>query len=132
MLFNSYEYILYFLPSTVFLFYLLAQKVGQASSIWMLVIASLFFYGWWNWRFLPLLVGSLCGNYLLAQAIYHYRRLSISAGRVVLGLGITANLFLLAYFKYSNFFIASLAELGLMPARHLDIVLPLAISFFTF
>lgn len=126
MLFNSYEYILYFLPITVFLFYFLTLKVNKASAIWMLVMASLFFYGWWNPYYLALIIASIIVNYRLGLILYRHRQ------RAVLAVGVGLNLGLLAYYKYANFFVDNINSVLDAGITLETIILPLAISFFTF
>lgn len=129
MLFNSYEFILLFLPVAVIVFFLLNKlRLTLASKVW-LVTASLFFYSWWNIKYLPLILGSVLFNYVVGRYISR----SVDPGRkIALVFGICMNLLLLGYYKYTDFFISNIntvfdAKLGL-----LSIVLPLAISFFTF
>jgi D-alanyl-lipoteichoic acid acyltransferase DltB (MBOAT superfamily) len=103
---------------------------ARGAQAW-LVAASLFFYAWWDVRYLPLIVGSIVANYLLGRAI-------AAAGarpgrqRALLALGVAGNLGAIAWYKYAGFF----AELSnVVVATRFDfeaIVLPLAISFFTF
>jgi len=133
MLFNSPEFILFFLPIT-FIVYTLLDHHGHRSlaKLW-LVVSSLFFYSWWNIAYLPILVGSVLFNFYLGtqlntSAIRHkqvYRKALLIAG-------ITANLGLLAYFKYADFLVENLNGLLAQPFSLPGIVLPLAISFFTF
>ena len=92
-----------------------------------LTAASLFFYGWWNPVYLLLLGGSIAFNYALGL-----RLSKPGSSRLLLAAGIAVNLVLLAYFKYSGFLTDSLSRItGAAPGVE-DIVLPLAISFFTF
>ena len=95
-----------------------------------LVLASLFFYGYWRLDYLPLLIGSILGNHAIATAIQTRRSRRGTAPLLIAG--IAGNLALLGYFKYSGFFVETLnaaTGAGLtVPA----LVLPLAISFFTF
>ncbi|WP_240475800.1 MBOAT family O-acyltransferase [Herbaspirillum rhizosphaerae] len=127
VLFNSYEFVLLFLPITFFGFFLLA-KIGRNIAASWLVLASLFFYGWWNPKFTLLLLASISFNYLLGYALSRQR----PRGRALLTFAIAANLLLLAVFKYSNFFIATASALTGQPMALTDIVLPLGISFYTF
>ena len=69
MLFNSYEFLLGFLPVTLVLYFLTARWIGSKAALALLVAASLFFYGWWNPRYLLLLGVSMVGNYALGGAI---------------------------------------------------------------
>lgn len=131
MLFNSYEFLFGFLPAGLLIYFLLGRRGSGLAAIGSLVAASLFFYGWWNPLYLPLLAGSIAFNFLVG------RRLSANpvparGDRAMLWLGIAGNLALLGYFKYAGFFGTNLnAIAGLtLPVPH--IVLPLGISFFSF
>ncbi|MHA1600110.1 MAG: MBOAT family O-acyltransferase [Alphaproteobacteria bacterium] len=133
MLFNSYEFLFVFLPVTLAMFFLLANLGNRSLPIAWLVVASLFFYGWWNPAFLGLIAFSATFNYLLGLGLTQAR--SNGDGRHVSGLlafGIVVNLGLIGYFKYAGFLTVA-ADRAFGTAYHLDdIVLPLAISFFTF
>ena len=130
MLFNSFEFIFIFLPIVFFgYFYLCSWRLTVASKVW-LVSASLFFYGWWNPLYLPLILTSALVNYTVG------RRLSGPAPapsgvslRTLLVIGIAFNLSLLGYFKYSDFIIGNINTLFSAGVPRTDIVLPLAISF---
>ena len=133
MLFNSFEF-LAFLP-IVFLLYWFVFRGRQWQNL-LIVVASYFFYGWWDWRFLFLIaLTSLCsyGSGLLMEHYEGQRRKQkwVSAANIVLNLGI------LGVFKYYNFFIENLDVLFRAFGWHLDwvtmnIVLPVGISFYTF
>jgi D-alanyl-lipoteichoic acid acyltransferase DltB (MBOAT superfamily) len=130
MLFNSYEYILAFLPLTFFIyFYLNSKRLTQASR-GFLVFSSLFFYSWWNIAYLPILLSSMLFNYVIGTSLGQENK-KVHA-QTMLSIGIIGNVGLLAYFKYADFFIENfnLAFDGSVPMLHL--ALPLAISFFTF
>lgn len=121
MIFSSFEFIYLFLP-IVFAGFLLLRRSAEILVIWWLLIASVVFYGMWNPMHLPLLLGSMAANYLLHRALLTWRE------PFLLYLGIAGNLAALGWFKYRDFFAESL---GVAPAWG-EIVLPLAISFFTF
>lgn len=130
MLFNSTIFVFSFLPMTLAGFYLIGGRLGLAPALAWLVLASLFFYAWWHPPFVLLILGSVAGNYLIGRwlmALY-----SRPQRRLVLAFGVAANLGLLATFKYAGFLaqaVNALLGAGLeVPA----IILPLAISFFTF
>lgn len=130
MLFNSYEFIFAFLPITLILFYFIgANGYYRIATCW-LVGASLFFYGWWNPAYLGLIFGSMLFNYAVGLALVNG---SASTHRKILLIsGVTVNLGLIGYFKYANFFVDSL-NFSIETSFHLKaIILPLAISFFTF
>jgi alginate O-acetyltransferase complex protein AlgI len=125
MLFNSFVFLLAFLPAA-FMLHAAIERYRPALRLPLLLGLSLVFYGWWDFRFLPLLGASITLNWLIARVLAKrtYPWLFPAA--------IAANLALLAAFKYLGFF-ADLAALipGLSPP-HLELVLPLGISFFTF
>jgi alginate O-acetyltransferase complex protein AlgI len=128
MLFNSYEFIFVYLPVVFFGFFLIAPRNYRMAALW-LAGASMFFYGWWNPKFVSLLFASILFNYSAGYLIGHSQVPRRS--RCILFGAVTANLLLLAFFKYLNFFINVAGELG-ATVHHIDIVLPLGISFFTF
>lgn len=132
MLFNSYPFLLMFLPVALAGFFALACWRVRAAAIW-LVAASLFFYGWWDVRFLGLLVPSIAVNYCAGRCL---GRLAGDGRhrqeRWLLAAVIAANLLLLGYFKYSNFFLSSVNAVFAGHLVLLQVVLPLGISFFTF
>ena len=126
MLFNSYIFILLFLPLVLISFYTLKGRSRRACKV-VLVLMSLWFYGYFNLSYLWIMLFSIVVNY----AFYLWICRS-SYRRRVLSLGIAMNLGLLFYYKYFDFFIDNcnaLFNLN-MPLKH--IVLPLGISFFTF
>ncbi|HLD22772.1 MAG TPA: MBOAT family O-acyltransferase [Sulfuricurvum sp.] len=137
MLFNSYEFIFLFLPITFFVYFWLNKKrLTQASKAW-LVFASLFFYSWWNIIYLPLILGSILFNFAIGSTITKMESISttLSKGfsrKSLLAFGIVSNIFLLAYFKYMDFFILNTNTLLGTQWNLMHIVLPLGISFFTF
>ena len=130
MLFNSPQFILGFLPVALAGFFLSGRFGGTRWALRWLVVASLFFYGWWNPKFVVLLAGSILGNYAFGQRILRLaedgRR---NAARTWLFAGVSANLALLGWFKYANFLTHDVLRLN---TPELHIFLPLAISFFTF
>ncbi|NND55101.1 MAG: MBOAT family protein [Gammaproteobacteria bacterium] len=126
MIFSSPEFLFAFLPLTLLGFVLLAQRIRLALG-W-LVACSLFFYGWWEPMYLLLLGGSVVGNFALARAMA--RRPALS--KMLLIIGVSANLAAIGWFKYAGFLADNLSELFGLSSGSLDIVLPLAISFFTF
>ena len=129
MLFNSYVFILLFLPLTLSIYFFLnRKKLILASKAW-LVLASLFFYGWWNPVYIPLILGSILFNYGIGLTLTRAKQ---SQSRLFLIIGILGNLILLAYFKYTDFFINNINHITGSHIRLLQIALPLGISFFTF
>jgi len=136
MLFNSFEFILVFLPLVLGVnFFLNSRRLTVASRAW-LVFASFFFYGWWNVAYLPVLLGSVLFNFSFGSALSSSRALEVDSGRrrrkLVLVLGIAANMALIGYFKYFNFLVTNMGRIFPMGMELHSIVLPLGISFFTF
>jgi len=130
MLFNSFEYIFLFLPIVFFgYFYLNRKKLTVGSRIW-LVLSSLFFYAYWKFSFLPIILLSFISNYifgfLLAKIHKNIQR------KVIIFSGISFNVLLLAYYKYSLFVVSNVNFIFKLQLPLPSIVLPLGISFFTF
>jgi len=131
VLFNSYEYILLFLP-TVVLVYFGLNRCGYTtgSKVW-LMLASWFFYAYWNPVYLPLLLGSILVNYFIGTLL-RTGQWDVQVRRWVLIAGLAFNIGLLGYYKYADFFISNLnAAIG-SNFNLLYLLLPLGISFFTF
>ena len=130
MLFNSYPFILLFLPVTLLGYVLIGRWLGRRAGFGWLVAASLFFYGWWNWFNLALLLSSLLFNY--GAGTWLGRLEKRPPAKLVLGLSLAFNLGFLGYFKYANFFIENVnSALGLHWTLT-RVLLPLGISFYTF
>ena len=131
MLFNSYPFVFLFLPITLAGFFTLGRRSRGLAIAW-LALASLFFYGWWNPVYVGLLLASITFNYLVARCLHFLDTTALARHRKpLLVLAVGANLGLLAYYKYTGFFLRNLNALA---GTHLaaDIILPLGISFFTF
>ena len=139
MLFNSYAFLFVFFPSAFALFFL-AARLSPMLAAGVLTLASLVFYGWWSVAALPLLLLSICANYFFGIKVTPggpgapLRRERERKTWFYAAIG--ANLGLLAFFKYANFFVensnAILAALGAAPITAPHVVLPIGISFFTF
>jgi D-alanyl-lipoteichoic acid acyltransferase DltB (MBOAT superfamily) len=142
MLFNSNQFIFIFLPLAFCGYFLLAgRRFTGATKPW-LVACSLFFYSWWNPIYLPLILGSMLFNYTLGNHLGKSYEANITTQYIsakhklnrkhILLFGVILNLGLLAYFKYTDFFILNFNGIfaANIPLQH--IALPLAISFFTF
>ena len=132
MLFNSYSFIFAFLPVTLLVYFLLGRyREGRLSNAW-LALASLFFYGYWDIRFLPLLMGSIVVNYFLGGQIAKAQAAGgKKAGRGYFLAGLCFNLGLLCWFKYMDFLIRNIDRFTGLDLPLLHIILPLGISFFS-
>jgi alginate O-acetyltransferase complex protein AlgI len=130
MLFNSLEFILIFLPLTAVVCYLIRRRVGISAAITALVVLSLCFYGWWKPAYLGLIATSLLFNFSLGNWISITDRGKLK--KAITFFGVAVNLALIGVFKYYDFFVETSNSLtgSSFPAQ--NIVLPLAISFFTF
>lgn len=126
MLFNSLLFILIFLPITLLGFYIIGIYFSKKTSKFWLVGASLTFYAWWNFSYVFLVIFSILLNYFFGISLQKYNK------KILLILGIAVNLALLGYFKYANFFVENLNILLKGDLILENIILPLAISFFTF
>lgn len=148
MLFNSYSFIFLYLPVVLLGFFWLA-RVGQAFASGWLALASLFFYGYWNPAYVGLLLGSIICNYAFGLWIVKARARTEKLGlrteksvpttqssalspQRLLFVALGANLLLLAYYKYANFFAGSVNGIAGTQWNLGEIILPLGISFFTF
>lgn len=132
MLFNSYEFIFGFLPIT-FLGFFIIGKYSQSSAIIWLSIASLFFYGWWDHHFLPLLLISIFINYGFGTLIKQQNS-SVKLKNSLLTLGIIFNLSLIIFYKYLVLLIDAAQWMGFNSewSNDFEAILPIGISFYTF
>ncbi len=133
MLFNSIDFVI-FRPVTFALYWLLGkERLSQQNAL--IVVSSYFFYGWWDWRFLSLMLASTLIDY--AASIQISKQENKRNRKILLWISIAANLGMLGFFKYYDFFIESFVtsfsffgkEIN---ASSIDIVLPVGISFYTF
>lgn len=131
MLFNSYIFIFLFLPITFFIYFYLNSKRLTEGSKGFLVFSSLFFYSWWNIVYLPIILGSMLINYVIGTSLTSKEHIRVSK-KALLHFGIIINVSLLAYFKYTDFFIDNINYITNLNMPTLNLALPLAISFFTF
>jgi alginate O-acetyltransferase complex protein AlgI len=126
VLFNSPEFLFYFLPTALDVLHGL-RRWSMDAAIWSLIGCSLYFYGCWNWSQSWIMFTSIPVNYGLGIWIGRTR-----PARAPLLIGVGANLALLAWFKYSKFFTSVVVGSTNVPTVVRELVLPLAISFFTF
>lgn len=124
MVFTSFSYLLLFLPIVILGVYCFSKISNYLSLIWT-VVASLFFYTFWKSEYLPLLLVSIAFNYSCGYLIQ-------KQGKIWLILGIIFNISILGYFKYTNFLVDTVNMLIEIDWHVNTIILPLALSFFTF
>ena len=126
MLFTDPVFIFGFLPISLVLYYVIRRFAGGHFAIWFLLIASAAFYGYWSVNYLGLLLFQILLYYLFAL------RLTMTQSRALLWAGIGANLLLLGYFKYRNFFLENLSIVSGWEFHLAALFVPLGISFHTF
>lgn len=129
MIFNSFEFIFLFLPVVWILYYVLGRLHIPLAKTWLLV-ASLFFYGYWNPAYLPLILISMLINYAIGAFLGKNKAPSFRKG--ILTIGILFNVGLLGYYKYYDFFVENINIVFGSEIVLKELLLPLAISFYTF
>ena len=131
MVFSSYEFLFYFLPCA-YVGFVLAKKLGGWDFAFAFLGAtSLVFYANWSTELLAILVCSVLFNFVAGNVLIE-RAAANQPTRAILGLSITANLIALGYFKYTNFFLDIVNQVSGSGFSHLQIILPIGISFYTF
>ena len=133
MLFNSLDFAI-FLPIVFLLYWFVSQKSLKLQNA-LIVVASYVFYGWWDWRFLSLIIFSTVVDYLIGQRLRTEDKQS--KRKILLWTSIIVNLGFLGFFKYYNFFLENFVDafslFGMqINANSLNIILPVGISFYTF
>jgi len=134
MLFNSIEFLI-FLPVVFVVYWFVAQKNLKLQNTFIL-LASYFFYGWWDWRFLSLIIFSSFVDYVVGIALDTTE--NNTKRKQLLLVSLTVNLGFLGFFKYFNFFTESFSQAftffgsPISDPMLLNIVLPVGISFYTF
>ena len=129
MLFNSYPFLMVYLPIFLIGFFLLGRKNQGAAVAWI-GIASLAFYAWWDYRDLALLLASIVFNFAVGTKLATLA--GTAPGKRLLSVAIVINLVGLAWFKYAGFAVASANALSGAAWNVPAIALPIGISFFTF
>ncbi len=133
MLFNSIDFAI-FLPIVFLLYWFVANKNLKLQNF-LIVVASYIFYGWWDWRFLSLILFSTLIDYTVGVRLS--KEENTSKRKALLWISILVNLGFLGFFKYYNFFIdnfiTAFSFFGTeIKANSLNIILPVGISFYTF
>jgi D-alanyl-lipoteichoic acid acyltransferase DltB (MBOAT superfamily) len=130
MSFNSYSFLLIFLPVTLLVFYLTSQLKGDRWPILWIVGASLVFYGLWDWALTCLLIGSVLINYTLGIFL-NKGQVKKENSKKVLCLGIISNLGVLFFFKYFSIY-GNIKPQLFASILEPSFIVPIALSFFTF
>lgn len=130
MTFNSYIFILVFLPLVVCGYFFFTRFLDHTWGKLFLFVMSLWFYGFFNWKYLAVFVASIVGNYLAVTLLG--KSDSIIRRKIYFGLGLGLDLGLLFLFKYYDFFVGNINHLFHQDFVLLHLLLPLGISFFTF
>ena len=133
MLFNSLDFAI-FLPVVFLLYWFVSQKSLKLQNA-LIVVASYVFYGWWDWRFLSLIIFSTIVDYLIGQKLRNEK--NKPKRKLLLWTSMVVNLGFLGFFKYYNFFLENFINafsfFGMqINANSLNIILPVGISFYTF
>jgi len=134
MLFNSIEFLL-FLPIVFVLYWFVFNKNIKHQNL-LILVSSYFFYGWWDYRFLSLIILSTIVDYVIGLNISNQS--SKNNQKILLWCSVLFNLGVLGFFKYYNFFIESWIDLfssigyEINSVWTLNIILPVGISFYTF
>jgi D-alanyl-lipoteichoic acid acyltransferase DltB (MBOAT superfamily) len=131
MLFNTTTFLIFLV--IVFVVFWKFNKSSNTAGKMVLLAASYVFYGWWDWRFLILIIFSSATDFFLGKKIYYSEKLS--SRKFLLLLSIFVNIGILFVFKYYHFFISSFQEIaGISPGKwnSLRVILPVGISFYTF
>ena len=129
MVFSSYDFIFVFLPVVLGVYYLLSHIKNDIYQRLFLIMASLFFYGYQNIKYVALILLSIAVNYIIAIVMQRHEK---KTARIFLVLGILFNILLIGYYKYYDFFIENVNLIAKTDFALKRILLPLGISFFTF
>ena len=133
MLFNSIDFIV-FLPIVFLIYWKILNKKIKSQNV-LIIVSSYIFYGWWDWRFLSLILFSTIVDFLIGQLIFKSE--SNKKRKILLITSLLVNLGLLGFFKYYNFFLDNFIQAFSFFGRSissssLQIILPVGISFYTF
>ena len=131
MLFNSYIFVLAFLPIVLIGYFGLNHFHKYTAAKVFLILASLFFYGYFNWWYLMIIVSSVGLNYLFSQLMLSEKTKN-GVRKMIFAIALTLNIGSLFFFKYYDFFVSNVNVLFKTDWPLLHILLPLGISFFTF
>ena len=143
MLFNSYIFILLFFPLCLVGYFLInkiesliawrnSNKINHTVSNIFLLSMSLWFYGYFNIKYLFIIIGSIVINYISSRVIIYYKKENNNLSKFFTILAILINIAIIFYYKYYDFFITNINALIKTNFNLKHLILPLGISFFTF
>lgn len=124
MLFHTFDFVFIFLPLVIASYFLVSGHKNLRQ--WVLIVASAIFYGWWDIRFLPLLIGQIYLTWILVKISYKTKR------KFLLYIGIILNLSLIGLWKYLDFIVETLNFFFNTELPRNNLLLPIGISFFSF
>lgn len=135
MLFNSFDFAV-FLPVVYLLYWFVFNRNMKARNVFLLIV-SYVFYGFWDWRFLSLILISSLMDYFLALSISDTPEANVRKRKLLMVLSLVLNFGFLGFFKYYNFFVDSFVSVFSLFGKEfnyspLNIILPVGISFYTF
>ncbi len=131
MVFNSFQFIFVFFP-LAYIGFLIIHRVGGWRAVYpYLAAASLAFYAHWSLLLVAVLAASVLANFAVANAIVELRNRQATA-KLLLIAAVAGNIIALGYFKYTNFLIETVNGVAGTGFSHLDLILPVGISFYTF
>lgn len=132
MIFSSLEFVFFFLPIVLGVFFAIGSSGAHTLALAWLTLASLFFYSYWNPKYLFLILISIGINYAIGLCIQSFKSRSLRFSKALMVLGVIFNVGLLGYYKYVNFLVENLNAIAGTDIVIKQIILPLGISFFTF
>lgn len=132
MVFSSLEFILIFLPLTIFIYYTFIKYNLLQFAITFLFLASLFYYAYWNPSHIWVILSSIVWNFSIGYFLSRLPKNKLKLRKPLFILGILGNISALAYYKYTNFTLLSMNSLMGTQFPAFEIIMPIGISFFTF
>lgn len=131
MVFSSLEFLYFYLPAVLLIYFLIPAKYLAIRNIALLIV-SLLFYGWSEPLYIFIMLISIVVDYTCGRIVGKYRQSSPQKARVALVTSLVINLSILGFFKYADFIIENLAHIPVLSSlKPLGIKLPVGISFYT-
>ncbi len=127
MVFNSYNFLFLFLPACLICIRLAQDRIQYNALKWVIILFSIIFYSFWRFEYVLLLILSISTNYFIGYQIVRSRQKNM-----YIIIGVFINIFIIVYYKYTNFFVSQVSYCFGNDYTFKNIILPLGISFFTF